>query len=224
MMKRELILIFSLGILLGVSGCMGKKGVNEAALAQMERKYGEKFTYAGPYGDSMSGTRQFMASCASLDGLVLVEAENFRKGPVTYRDNYLAVRYRAETETFLRGCAEAEFGEAKVTYEVRPLALSEDLPANADLEQYLMEGGVPLSFIIEVKEGDFTAEDQVLHTAERIAGSGAQFYMTLMVMEKEDYGTMDRKELNSAISHGGFVHCAKVEELGEGIQMRWLEG
>ena len=79
---------------------MGKKDVNEAALEQMERRYGEKFTYEGPYGNSMGGTRQFMASCESLDGLVLVEAENFRKGPVTYRDNYLAVQYREETEEF----------------------------------------------------------------------------------------------------------------------------
>lgn len=223
MIRRCLVLILSLGILLGVSGCMGKKDVNDVALEQMERKYGEKFTYEGPFGDSMSGTRQLLVSCASLDGLVLVEVENFRKGPEIYRDNYFAVRYREETETFLRQCAEEEFGEVKVSYIVRQIALSEDLPADASFEQYLAGGGVPLSFYIGVKESGYTSKEQVQRMAERIGASGAEFYMSFLVLKDGAFDALDASDLEQTQSKKNYVRCATVNGLGRSVQIRWLE-
>lgn len=223
-MKRSLALLLIVCVMIGVSGCMGKKDVNEAALEQMERRYGEKFTYEGPYGNSMGGTRQFMASCESLDGLVLVEAENFRKGPVTYRDNYLAVQYREETEEFFRACAGEEFGEVKVSYAVRRIALSGDLAADASFEQYLAEGGVPLSVYIGVKESAYSSEEQIRRMAERIGASGAEFYMSLLVLEDGAFAALEALELERTQGEKSYVRCAAVEELGGDVQIRWVEG
>ena len=224
MIKRCLVLILTLGIFLGVSGCMGEKNINEVALERMELKYGEKFTYEGPFGDSMSGTRQFLASCASLDELVLVEVENFRKGSAVYRDNYLAVRYREETEAFLRQCAEKEFGEVKISYIVRRVALSENLAADATFEEYLAEGGVPLSIMVGVKESGYASEEQVRQMTERIGASGVEFYMTFLVLVDGKFDALDASELEQTESEKNYVRCAAINDLGGSVQIRWLEG
>lgn len=209
---------------MGVGGCMSKKDINETALEQMERKYKEKFTYEGPYGDSMSGTRKLLASCASLDGLVLIEVENYRNESVVYRDNYLAVRYQEETEAFLRQCAEEEFSAVKISYKVRQIVLSKDLAADATFEEYLAEGGVPLSFYIGVKSSDYTSEEQVQRLIEHIGASGAEFYMSFLVLEDDAFNALDALDLEQIQCKKDYVRCAAINELGGSVQIKWLEG
>ena len=152
MLKKVLCVSLSIFILFGVCGCMKykNKSVTDAALEYMEKKYGEPFTYAAPWGESYSGTHQLMVTCESLTGRVLVEIENYREEGEVFRDNYIAVKYAQETLDLFQSYVDQEFGEGRVFYEVNPRGLSEDLPADATLEEYLADSRAPLAKFVEV--------------------------------------------------------------------------
>ena len=205
---------------------IGKKkpSINEEALAYMEQKYGEPFQYAEAWGNSMSGTHELLVSCASLpDELILVEVRNFRKENKEFRDNYIAVKYKQETTDFLQDCASSVFGEANVYYEEERAGLSADLPADASFADFMTDKNIPWVVLIEIRENNFTSEDQVEQLAKHISASGPLYYLTVVVTAQEEYGTFDRKELRTKISLGDFIRCAQVRSTGGDKQITWTE-
>ena len=224
-------------LLIGGFGCMGinflgrnetkepKLNINDVALLHMEEKYGEKFEYVRPWGDSMSGTRQFMAKCESFpDQEVLVQIENFKdEEKQIFRDNYLAVKYREQTAAFFNDCATSVFGDANIYYEVANDGLSPDLPPDATVQEFLADTRVTAIVIIEVKQSSFTADEQAEKVAELIAQSGLNYHMMVVVMDDSVFGTFDRKALGKELSLSRFIHCAEITSRDGNTKIRWLD-
>lgn len=229
--KRSLIpVILVAAFLLGGAGCMNNNSlqnnrqINDVALAYMEQKYGEKFEYAAPWGDSMSGIREFLARCDSLqDQDILVQIENYRQDDKIFRDNYLAVKYRESTIAFFRDCAEKIFGEATIFYEVSKDGLSTDLLATATLDDFLADTRVPLVIMAEIKRSNFESRERAEEAAKLIATCGANFYLTIAVVEDDDYGTYNRDTLNEQIASDRLVECASIIKRGDIIETVWSE-
>ena len=215
---------------MGMSGCMKKNNttkvrlnINTAALLYMQEKYGEKFEYYKPYGNSMSGTHSLLVRCASLpDQDILVSIENYRRENKVFLDNYLAVKYREETIEFFMDCARRVFGEAKIHYDVAYEALSPDLSTTATLNEFLSDRRVSFVVMVEIKESDFTSEEQAEQLAELIATTGRSFYLTIVIVSDREYGSFNRESLNKHVSLNGFIHCAKITNFNNNIETRWL--
>lgn len=200
-----------------------EQNVNSAALEYMEQKYGEKFEYAGPWGDSLSGTHELFVKCASLpEQKILVQVENYKQADKVFRDNYLAVKYQPETMEFIDDCAIKVFGQATIFYDVADDGLSPDLPANALFEEFLADAGVPLVIMVEAKTSNFSVDEQAEDLAKLIAANGTSFYLSVVIVDDSAYGTYDRKALNEQIALRQFVRCAKITSIGGIIQTEWL--
>ncbi|MDE5590689.1 MAG: hypothetical protein K2J60_16375 [Acetatifactor sp.] len=139
------VMILFVVLSLGGTGCTQKEprqNSNDAALQYMEQKYGEKFEYVAPWGDSMTGNHELLVSCESLTGKdILVKISNYKSENRVFQDNYLAVKYCEETVGFLSQCANEVFGDSKIDYNVAKHALSPELPADASFEEYFADEG-----------------------------------------------------------------------------------
>jgi len=213
-------------LLLGGYGCMKSErrmDINEMALSHMEQKYGEKFEHAAQYGNSMTGTREFLATCKSLPGQhVLVQIENYTGDDRIFRDNYIAVKYLQDTIDFLHDCAVKVFGEANVYYVVNIDGLSPELSATAAFDEYLADDRVPLVILIEAKESSYSGEGQFNEIAEHISSKVSKFLLTMVIVDDASYGSYDRDSLYQQVSLRRFVHCARINKLDNGIQVEWL--
>ena len=198
------------------------KDVNTLALEYLEEKYGEPFEYSAPAGDSMTGTRSFLARCDSLPEAVFVEVENYREDDRVFLDNYIAVKYKQETVDFLRDCAVSEFGEANVFYEVKQSGLSASLPADAGFTDFLSDGGVPLIATIEVKDDGTDYKGAAEKMAQRIAETGAQFRVILAVVAPDEFGVYDEDELGDKMVMGETVDSARLIHTDGSVQVTWV--
>ena len=228
--RKVAVTVLILVITMGVGGCMGnisgqkkRQNINDVALEYMEQKYGEKFDYGASYGNSMSGTHDLLVKCESFpDQYVLVEIENYRSSNKIFGDNYLAVKYQAECIDLFHSYATDIFGEATIFYEVSRLSLSPDLPVAATLEEYLADTRVPLVIMAEVRASDFSSEGQAQRFAELIAANGTLFYISLVIVDDNEYGTLSSKDLDKKMSLDQFVDCAKIINLDGNVQVKWL--
>ena len=229
--RKVTALVLIATITMGVNGCMrnitGQKkrqNINDAALEYMEQKYGEKFEYVAPWGDSMSGTHELLVKCDSFpEQNILVEIENYRSDDKVFSDNYLAVKYFEDTIGFLIGCANQVFSEATVVYDINKAALSSDLPANATFEEFLADTRVPLITAVVIKTNDFSSEEQAQELAKLIAESSVDFHLTIAVVDDEDFGAYNRKTLNELISSKKLVDRASIRKHGDDIRIVWAE-
>jgi len=200
------------------------KNINAVALEYMEEKYGEKFEYAAPFGNSMTGTHELMVKCAGFPSeSILVRIENYKRDNKSFLDNYLAVKYKEETIAFLKSCAVQVFGEGNIIYEVNTLALSPDLGINATFEEYLADTYVPLHILVEVKESNYSSKEQAQQYAELVAANGSEFYLTILFVHDSDYGLVDREAFNRQITSKNYAYCAKATRFSGKIELWWLE-
>ena len=228
--RKVAVTVLILAITMGVGGCMenifGQKkrqNRNDLALEYLEKKYGEKFEYGGPWGDGMSGTYHLLAKCESFpDQYVLVEIKNYRSSNKIFGDNYLAVKYQAECIELFHSYAKDIFGEATIFYDVAHEALSADLPVEASLEDFLADTRVPLVIMAEVRASDFSSEEQAQRFAELIAANGTPFYISLVIVDDNEYGTFNSKTLDEQVALKKFVYCAIITKLDNNIQVRWV--
>jgi len=199
------------------------RSINDMALSHMEQRYGIRFEYSEPWGNSLSGTREFLATSESLPNQqIFVQIENFRDEDRVFRSNFLAVKHEAETISFLRDIASHFFSEANVYYEAAHDGLSPSLPTNATFEEFLADTRVPLNVMVEVSESAFASKEKVNELAELIAASGAHFLLTVVVVADDLFGTLSRQELSWQISLRQFVYCARVTRRDNGIHVEWI--
>ena len=229
-LRRFVALSLAAIIMLGVTGCMKKnKNKRELAVEYMEKKYGEKFEYSpGGGGTSISDTQFLLVTCASFPGqdiVVLIQKYLTDKDNMIFSDNYLAVKYRDETVEFITGCAESVFVGANVFInDLVYRANSPGLSANATFAEYLSDTRVHFTIMIEVKASSFTSKEQAQQATGLIGAHGTNFYLTIVVVDDDDFGKFDRAALNAQIRSGQFVECASIKHFdGEEIQIRWLE-
>ena len=202
------------------------KDTTSFALNALQEKYGETFQYIGPWGSSLGGTQEFLASCDSLPGQrILVSVEHYKDTETrTVSDNYLACRYAQETEDYLLRCAQENLGSARVFYSPTMLTLSADLPADASFERFLAESGVYVGAIIEVKASEFRGEEQARAMIQQISGSGAECNLNIVALPDEVFGTLDRDAIRSRIRTGAYVLFAEVSNHAGTVSIDLKEG
>lgn len=191
--------------------------VNEEALLRLKNKYGEEFEYAQPWGNSMSGTRQFLAKCNSLDELVLVQIENYKTENKVFKDNYIAVRYKQNVINFLQEKANETFGEANVFYEVTRDGLPETLGADATFEEYFKVADI--LFRLEVNESNYNSTEQIKKFANAVYDKVPLGKLTgsIMVMPEAEYGIYDAGDLGSKYKYN-FQIYAPTDDNGVSVK------
>lgn len=230
-MKKFLILgVFVLALLVGGTGCMNQqqvesgKNLTNTALAYLQEKYGQEFSYAGPWGNSLTGDHSFLATCQSLPGKQLViVVKNYRSEDKIICDNYLAVKYEDETLSFLQSCVNEVFGSGRAFRDVLENPLSPDLPVDATMEDVLADTSVWQSVLFEVKESSFSDEEQVSRLADLLAQTGAHFRMCVVFLPDSEYGIDNYDTLLDRLTDYRFSRCANITKLDENTDVRWVE-
>jgi len=193
---------------------------NQLALEHLEKKYGEPFAYAAPYGDSMTGTREFLVTCDSLPGQrILVQIENFRENDRIIRDNYLAVKYQDQTADYLKTCMTAACPDVNVFYEAPKDGQSPELGADASFEEYLADTRARLVVMMELKAGTCAGKEAIEEAVRNMAATCKNMALTVIVVQDEVFGTLDRDGLNHRIAKKDYVIQATVYI--EDGQVRW---
>lgn len=203
-----------------------RQNSNDSALEYMEQKYGEKFEYVAPWGDSMTGNHELIVSCESLAGKdIIVKISNYRSENRVYQDNYVAVKYCEEFVEFLSQCANEVFGDSKVDYRVAKRALSPELPADASFEEYLADEKGSISACIAVKASSFTEKEQVENVTEPILSACGAGYIGILVVVVDDaeYESLDVETLGHKAVMRQYVHCARLTKEGSDVELEWLE-
>ena len=234
MTKKILIAVVILAaIVIGGTGCAYRRYpvrsksqvAIEEALKHLEMKYGEPFTYVTIDEGAPAGGREFLVSCDSLpEQHVWVQVEDVYSTDRKIRDNYLAVKYRDQTVAYLQETVSSAYPNVNVFYEVRNKALSETLPVNADFSEFLHNSGVELIAMLELKASEFAGTEQMDRIAEEIAEACPYMALTVIVIEDEVYGTLDRTGLNDCISAGKYVMRAKIYIQDGAVQVDWKGG
>jgi len=214
-------------VLIGMGGCRdNQQDVNTIAIKRMEKKYGEKFTYSQPWGNSLSGTRRFLVTCDSLPGKqVLVEIENYREEDKIFRDNYLAVKYEDETVAFFKGFVDQVFGESVAFYTAAYKGLSPELTADASLEDFLADSRSLITVRIAIKESKYTSKEQLNVVADSIVSvcNADSIGVIIMVVKDDRYDGLDKDAFGDYVVFRDFVHCIRVQrEDGEDLLIEWL--
>lgn len=213
-MAKKIIIISAIvaAIMLGGTGCTMNRLYKDNRLAierglkYMQEKYGEEFTRVAPYGDSMSGTKEFLVTCASLPGEeILVQIENYRTDDPIFRDNYLAVKYRSQVIDILKKSAAVQGANVNVHYEVRMDGQSENLSANATFEEFLLDGRAQTVAMIEMKASEYVDRAQIERIGQGCTTNNSNMNLLIVVVDDEVFGTMNRSELNSFIGTGRCV-------------------
>ena len=132
-------------ILLIVSGCMFFRTGNKRELAQnhLEQRYGGTFEFFSPFGVSYAnpGVTEMLFRRESTIENILVQVRRLDDGTFEFRDNYFAVKFRQETENFIRSVASRVFNSEDIIvfYEVAKFTLSPNLSVNASFKEYITD-------------------------------------------------------------------------------------
>ena len=230
MIKKIFIAIFLLiAITVGGTGCMrtnqltlhdSKPNANELALAYMEEKYGETFTYLAPWGNSMSGTREILVTCDSLPGQqILVQVENFKTEQKIYRDNYHAVKYQDEVIDFFKTTAADTFGAVNVFYTPSKIGVSTDLPADASFDAYYSDAATVLPVTIEIAGSRFTDSSAIENYLYSISQTQGHISISFIVVQDDIFGTLDENGLFDLVTQKNEVYSTLGTILNGTVQV-----
>jgi hypothetical protein len=222
--------IFLAAILVGGTGCMlnrimnagNTQQINQQAISLLEQKYAEVFTYAAPCGNSMTGTREFFVTCDSFPGQrILVQIENSRENNRVVRDNYLAVKYREETVAFVKACMGAACPDVNVYYEVPLDGMSEELGAATTFEEFLADDQAQMVVMVELKNGSCAGKLAIEESIRKINETCKNMVLTIVVVEDEVFGTLDRDGLNHRIAKKDYVIQTTAYIKGDCVEWTW---
>ena len=196
--------------------------ITEQALSYLQEKYAEEFTYAAPWGSSMSGSREFLATCSSLPGqTILVRIADFDSDDKTFSDNYLAVKYQQDTIRYFEDRACEFFTEARAFHEAGTNSLSAVLGAGTALDDYLMDASTEITIMVEVKASTVRSADQVQAMIDTLPMTSGKIMLTLVAVDDELYGTLDRSGLNILMSRGEDYYSLYVEISDGAARIDW---
>lgn len=199
-----------------------RQNSNDMALEYMKERYGETFEYHQPWGMSYSGTHEVLVKSDKYpDQTIIVQIEDFRQDYKRFYDNYLLVKYYEDSVNYFRECALTEFKDVKVHYEVAKFGLSENTPIDSTFEEVLANKDTVMIVMLEVKESDFQSETQAENVANLILELGTEYYLTLVVVKDEVYGTSIRDTLNDVLGDGTYVKMLKAQHYEGETQLRW---
>jgi len=201
------------------------KSLQKIALDHMEKQYGHKFEYSSPWGNTLSGTHEFLVTSEDFPQEEFhVQIKNFLHDDNEISSNFMAVIHRNATIDFFNKCANSVFGDANVFYTVAKMGVSPNLSRNATLNEFLADTTIPLVILIEIKESNFKNKEQAQKVAELIAENGTHFYLTIAVVSDNLYGTFNQKSLGEHIALKKFMHYALFIKENDSIECIWRGG
>ena len=171
-----------------------QQNIYDAALEYMEQKYGEKFEYVAPTGTSYAQNSivKMFVSCASLPEDIFVEGLKGDNG-FSFKDNYLAVKYKPQVIEEIQSIALNIFTEALVVYEVLPQSISSLSDTNASFEAYSSAPDSGISARIYLSSTNFV--DSLLDNfAETFQKTGIAASITLVVVESAVFPTLSAQD------------------------------
>lgn len=216
-------------VIVGGTGCMRTKQIitnepksnaNELALAYMEEKYGESFTFLAPWGNSMSGNREILVTCESLpEEQILVQVENYKTDEAIYRDNYLAVKYQDEVIDFFKTTAAEFFGDINVFYTPSKQCVSADLPADAAFTAFYADSSTIIPVMLEISASRFSDASAIESYLNTISDTQGEISVSFVIVEDEVFGSLDRKGLSDLITMKNAVYSAYGAIVNGAVQM-----
>jgi len=173
-MKKISILILSVILMMGVSGCMNTgrnekeniginkaKTIHEKMLAYMNERYDDTFTFDSSFGGSVGidSTQITVKSDKYPDEKIWVEyvVEN---GEEYYYDNYIDYKYENETKEYLLAimCEVFNGSDVVVEYNVDSGGTRNEYDKSITFEQYIKGESTPIVFSAyidtEIREQD----------------------------------------------------------------------
>lgn len=191
----------------------------------MEQKYGIKFEYRYPFGDSLSGTKNFLVTAEGYreDELVAVHIVNFKSDDRIVKDNFLTVKYHDDIVNYLTETAKNIFGDVKVNYWTNRVAVSEDVPADASFEEWLRGAKAVISFQVAVCESGYQGRNQIEELAKVWADSGLYFGAHVAVADADSYAAMDKDAFSKFYMSDGCKDGAQIRNDEYGIEIFWKE-
>ena len=171
-MKRRIGILTTLAlIMVGGTGCMSKKEVNEQAIKKFEEKYGVDYEilYTETIGDSIENRDEIRVYVDSLmdEGESATIYSWEENGKVKSSDNLFGYIIREDYENAIKEIAQTEFPDVKVyTYFVSSF-FDNSLGKNATLEDAYTVGEKMISYIWIVIRTDQT-EEEFGNSADRI--------------------------------------------------------
>ena len=216
-------------VIVGGTGCMRTKQIitnepksnaNELALAYMEEKYGESFTFLAPWGNSMSGNREILVTCESLpEEQILVQVENYKTDEAIYRDNYLAVKYQDEVIDFFKTTAAEFFGDINVFYTPSKQCVSADLPEDAAFTAFYADASTIIPVMLEISASRFSDASAIESYLNTISDTQGEISVSFVIVEDEVFGSLDRKGLSDLITMKNAVYSAYGAIVNGAVQM-----
>ena len=174
------------------------QNINDRALLHMQEKYGEEFTYLSPWGNRMTGNREFLASCNSLPGQpVLVRIENYKSDTPVFGDNYWTEYFKQETIDYFQEVANEVFSESIIHYQTNKSNVTDALGVGTVFEDYYCDPSTQIVVYIEVKASVYTSEDQFSQFFAKLRGSQGKIMVSVIVVDDSVYGTLDHSEIST---------------------------
>lgn len=209
-------------IIVGGTGCMIKMrpSFRERALAYMEDKYGEPFTFVSHWGSGYAdkGRQMILVRCNSVPGTILVEGS--RNGTENdFRDNYLAQKYSGEVTATVQAITEKVFGGGWVHYEVLTQVLSAELGVDATFREYCEDPRAVINLSVAVPAGSFDAA-LVQRYAEAIRETGIHGSIRFVAVEEARLSGLTIQGFNDILRLKSYGYYAVVIVKPEEISIR----
>lgn len=142
-MKKISILILSVILMMGVSGCMNnsenKKISSNELVDYMNEKYDDEFSFKTPFGGGAGvSTKQIIVSSKKYPEYDIWVEYSYEDN--SYNDNYIDYKYKTSLEKYLQECFENAFEtDADVKCEISTSGSYVIFDADISFEEYLNE-------------------------------------------------------------------------------------
>lgn len=120
---------------------MLKKGnVYDGALEYMEKRYGEEFSYIGPWGSTGTPRDQhpILVSAKSLPGKEILVVIYSSGDEETYKDNFMDFYYETRTVEYLTEIANRFFDNPEVTVSIPRASSTEGISPSTGFDEYII--------------------------------------------------------------------------------------
>jgi len=186
-----------------------QQNVNDAALAYMEQKYGEKFEYVGSWGVSYAnrGMQQHLVKSEVFPDDILVDSIKSENG-YAFKDNYLAVKYKQQMTETIKSSADDAFDDTKVFYRVPTHTLS--LPTDTSFEQYSTDDDTAVSVAIAVP---FSRFDKPLlgNFIKIFCEKDIGITISFVALEEDVYYSLSDTQIDDVIGQGMFRYFSVIQ-------------
>lgn len=193
-----------------------RTGDTEWALAELEKRYDEKFERVCNATPELSSSSYYYVSCDSLDDLVFVEVDHngpFGEGERVLFDNYVAVKYANEVCRWAQAFCDEFFEKSVVLYkDVSNKALFADYSADTTFEEYIGNEEIRLNLAVSIPESAYTGSEQFEASADRIlkAFTGRELHVDFVVLPDDMADSVDESEIYSLSSSESCIASARL--------------